>query len=63
MQSFLKEIQSIVMTVVAIIFGFVVLSYLLYLYDASLAKYFTQYIFPIFFIIIFISLVKDKFHE
>lgn len=63
MHNFLKEIYPIITVVIAIITGFGILSYLLFLYDASLAKYFTQYIFPIFFMIIFISMVKERFHE
>jgi hypothetical protein len=63
MYNFLKEIYPIITVVVAIITGFGILSYLLFLYDTSLAKYFTQYIFPIFFMVIFISMVKERFHE
>lgn len=63
MENFLKDIYSMVTTVVIILIAFVCISYLIYLYDESLATYFMKYVFPIFFIVVFISSVKDKFHE
>ena len=63
MQNFFQEISSIIFTIIAIMLGCIVLSYLIYLYDESLAIYFVKYVFPIAFIVLFVSIVKDKFHE